>query len=201
MKRFGFNPLLLGLLAFLAIRSGLSAETNDLPHFQEVFRLLRANLPGVTEEDLNRAAVQGLLDQFYPRVILVTNGAPAAAGQEDALLTRTTVYNESYGYVRAARVATGLADQIKSAYEKLGGRNKLKGLILDLRFAAGQDYIATPAIQGPLWQSFIQNGKLVEWHFFSDANHGFRHPDNAGFQPYYAELTWPLTTSFLQRTV
>ncbi len=66
---------------------------------------------------------------------------------------------------------------------------------------AGQDYIATPAIQGPLWQSFIQNGKLVEWHFFSDANHGFRHPDNAGFQPYYAELTWPLTTSFLQRTV
>jgi len=70
-----------------------------------------------------------------------------------------------------------------------------------LVFAAGQDYIATPAIQGPLWQSFIANGKLVEWHFFSDANHGFRHPDSAGFQPYYADLTWPLTTSFLQRTV
>jgi len=70
-----------------------------------------------------------------------------------------------------------------------------------LVFAAGQDYIATPAIQGPLWQSFLANGKLVEWHFFSDANHGFRHPDNAGFQPYYADLTWPLTTSFLQRTV
>ena len=142
MKRFGFNPLLLGLLAFLAIRSGVSAETNGLPHFQEVFRLLRANLPGVSEEDLNRAAVQGLLDQFYPRAILVTNGAPAAAGQEDVLLTRTTVYDESYGYVRVARVATGLADQIKSAYEKLGGRNKLKGLVLDLRFAAGQDYTA-----------------------------------------------------------
>jgi dienelactone hydrolase len=70
-----------------------------------------------------------------------------------------------------------------------------------LVFGAGLDYIATPAIQGPLWQSFITNGKLVEWHFFSDANHGFRHPDNAGFQPYYADLTWPLTTSFLQRTV
>ena len=45
------------------------------------------------------------------------------------------------------------------------------------------------------------NGHLVEWHFFSDANHGFRHPDNAGFQPHYADLTWPLVTSFLQRTV
>ncbi len=65
----------------------------------------------------------------------------------------------------------------------------------------GKDYIATPAIQGPLWQSFVANGQLVEWHFFSDANHGFRHPDNAAFQPYYAEMTWPLTTSFLQRTV
>jgi len=70
-----------------------------------------------------------------------------------------------------------------------------------LVFAAGKDYIATPAIQGPLWQSFITNGQLVEWHFFSEANHGFRHPDNAGFQPHYADLAWPLVTDFLQRTV
>jgi len=160
MKRFGFNPLLLGLLAFLAIRSGVSAETNDLPHFQEVFRLLRANLPGVSEEDLNRAAVQGLLDQFYPRAILVTNGAPAAAGQEYALLTRTTVYDESSGYVRVARVATGLADQIKSVYEKLGGRNKLKGLVLDLRFAAGQDYTAAANAAD---QFLTKEQPLLDW--------------------------------------
>jgi carboxymethylenebutenolidase len=70
-----------------------------------------------------------------------------------------------------------------------------------LVFAAGQDYIATPAIQGPLWQSFIANGRLVEWHFFSDATHGFRHPDNDGFQPYYADLAWPLVTAFLERTM
>jgi carboxymethylenebutenolidase len=66
---------------------------------------------------------------------------------------------------------------------------------------AGKDYIATPAIQGPLWQSFIANGQLVEWHFLSDANHGFRHPDNEGYQPQYADLVWPLVTTFLQRTV
>ncbi|PYM14259.1 MAG: hypothetical protein DME18_07130, partial [Verrucomicrobia bacterium] len=86
MKRFGFNPLLLGLLAFLAIRSGLRAETNDLPHFQEVFRLLRANLPNASEEELNRAAVQGLLTQFYPRVVLVTNAPPDGARPEDSPL-------------------------------------------------------------------------------------------------------------------
>jgi carboxymethylenebutenolidase len=68
-------------------------------------------------------------------------------------------------------------------------------------FCGGKDFIATPAIQGPLWQSFIANGQLVEWHSFSDANHGFRHPDNDGFQPHYADLVWPLVTSFLERTV
>ena len=66
---------------------------------------------------------------------------------------------------------------------------------------AGKDYIATPAIQGPLWQSFVANGRLVEWHFFSDANHGFRHPDGAGYQPHYADLVQPLADGFLQRTV
>jgi dienelactone hydrolase len=70
-----------------------------------------------------------------------------------------------------------------------------------LVFCGGQDYIATPAIQGPLWQSFVANGQPVEWHFFSDANHGFRHPDGAGFQPHYADLAWPLVTDFLQRRV
>ncbi len=70
-----------------------------------------------------------------------------------------------------------------------------------LVFCGGKDFIATPAIQGPLWQSFIANGRLVEWHFWSDANHGFRHPDGDGFQPYYADLSWPLTTAFLQRVL
>jgi carboxymethylenebutenolidase len=65
-----------------------------------------------------------------------------------------------------------------------------------LVFCGGKDYI-----QGPLWQSFIASGQLVEWHFFSDANHGFRHPDNDGYQPHYADLAWPLVTSFLERTV
>lgn len=70
-----------------------------------------------------------------------------------------------------------------------------------LVLCAGQDYIATTAIQGPLWQSFVANGQLVEWHFWSDAKHGFRHPDNHEFQPYYADLAWSLVTAFLQRTV
>lgn len=80
---------------------------------------------------------------------------------------------------------------------KLAGNLKCSSLV----FCGGRDYIATPAIQGPLWQCFIASGRLVEWHFFSDANHGFRHPDSDGFQPHYADLAWPLVTSFLERVV
>ena len=61
-------------------------------------------------------------------------------------------------------------------------------------------YAATPEGAGQR-PGFIANGQPVEWHFFSDANHGFRHPDNDGFQPHYADLAWPLVTDFLQRRV
>ena len=70
-----------------------------------------------------------------------------------------------------------------------------------LVFCGGLDFIATPAIQAPLWQSFVASGQPVEWHFWSDANHGFRHPDSDGFQPHYADLAWPIVTEFLQRRV
>jgi len=55
-----------GWLIFGVIQPGIRAETNALPHFQEVFRLLRANLPNASEEELNQAAVQGLLDRSNP---------------------------------------------------------------------------------------------------------------------------------------
>jgi Peptidase family S41 len=142
MKRLGFNSVLGGLAVLFAIQPNLRAETNDLPHFQEIFRLLRAHLPNASEEDLNRAAVQGLLTQFYPRVILVTNDSPASAPADAPLVSQATVYDKSYGYVRVARVAAGLAEHLKSAYAKLNATNKLKGLVLDLRFADGHDFTA-----------------------------------------------------------
>jgi hypothetical protein len=142
MKRLGLISGLGGVVILLAIQPGLRAETNEPPHFQELFRLLRAHLTNVSEEDLNRAAVQGLLTRFYPRVILVTNDAPAGADSEEPLVSKATVYDKSYGYLRVARVAAGLAKQLKSASEKLNATSKLKGLVLDLRFANGYDFVA-----------------------------------------------------------
>ena len=133
----------LGVAHLLANRplSCAAAETNDPPHFQELFRLLRANLPNATDDDLNRAAVHGLLNQFYPRVILATNTA-ASARPEGPLLSRTIIYDHAYGYLRVVSVASGLADEIRSACQRIEATNRLKGVVLDLRFADGQDYAA-----------------------------------------------------------
>ncbi len=140
-KGLGVVACLVALAAGQAVNR-VAAETNEPPHFQEIFRLLRAHLPDVSEEDLNRAAVQGLLAQFYPRVILVTNSSPDNALSKPTLVSKATVFDKSYGYLRVAHVADGLAEQLKSAYAKLSGTSKLKGLVLDLRFADGHDFSA-----------------------------------------------------------
>ena len=113
-------------------------NTNDLPHFQEMLRVLRANLAGVTDDELNQAAVNGLLNQLYPRVMLVTNAAPAT--DSPGRVSRSALYDKVYGYIRVPEVGKGLAEQIASAYAGLTQTNQLKGLVLDLRFAGGVDY-------------------------------------------------------------
>lgn len=135
------------------------ADTNDLPHFQEVLRVLRANLAGVSEEELNRAAVAGLLNQFYPQVMLVTNTATGVEGS--ARISRTAVYDKAFGYIRVVEVGKGLSDQIASAYAALAQTNKLKGLVLDLRFAGGADYEAAAKAA----DRFLTGDQLLlDWH-------------------------------------
>lgn len=116
-----------------------AAEADAPVNFQEIYNLIRANLTGVSAADLDHAALQGLLKQFQSQVNLV----PKTSGQgiaETELLNRTNVFEEAYAYLRVARVEPGLAEQVQGGFEKLDADKKLKGLVLDLRFARGQDY-------------------------------------------------------------
>src|SRR3954467_7150537 len=74
MTRFGFNSLWAGMLFFAATRAVSFADTKaDAPDFQEVYQLIRTHLPGLSEAELNRAAVQGLVSALAPKVTLGTN--------------------------------------------------------------------------------------------------------------------------------
>lgn len=150
MTRFraGFGLIVAGLLAGLPEAPGLGATAPDgAPEYTEVYRLIKAHALGVTDAELNRAAVQGLLTALGPKVSLLTN-SPAAGTNASAatpLVTQASLFEGQIAYLRVARVANGLAGELKRAKSQLESTNSLEGVVLDLRYADGDDYAAAAA--------------------------------------------------------
>ncbi|MDB6122019.1 MAG: Peptidase [Pedosphaera sp.] len=132
------------VFAFLASPLLAKAEaTNNIPDFNEVYNLLQTHLAGETKADLDRAAVQGLLSQLHSRVSIVSGNNEGNKSSSNAqLLAKSALYDGPIAYLRVGTVEEGLVDKIRAAYNDLNGTNKLKGVILDLRFADGHNYAA-----------------------------------------------------------
>jgi hypothetical protein len=149
MMRIRINSLLAALLVLAGGPAGLRAETKaedaQAPEFKEVYDLIRAHLAGMSEAQLNQAAVGALVSGLAPRVSLVTNAAAGSAAGESPLVSKSSVFEGDILYVRVGRVGDGLASAISAACSKPGTTNKLKGVALDLRYARGDDYAAAAA--------------------------------------------------------
>ncbi len=143
------------LAAGLAI--ALAGRAAEPAQFQELYDLLKTNLKGVTEAELDGAAVTGLVKQLGPRVAFVGD---QAAGTGAAPMLTSAVFDRHYGYVRIGRVAPGLDKEFTNAVQRLLSTNKIKGLVLDLRFASGQDYAAAVGVAD---QFFPGDQKLIDW--------------------------------------
>jgi hypothetical protein len=122
-----------------------AATTNPPPDLQEVYDLLKANLTGVSDADLNGAAVNGLLTNLRGKVSLVSADERSGETTTGPLVTKSIVLENDVGYVRVGRVADGLAGEISNACTQLSGTNTLKGLVLDLRFVEGNEFPAAAA--------------------------------------------------------
>jgi C-terminal processing protease CtpA/Prc len=137
----------LSILFCVAACSAVAGTTNEVPKFDEVYQLLRTHLNGANEAELNRAAVQGLLAELKSSAMLV--GATDAAGPAPAAsaLGKSIVYDDSYACFQVLKVDTNLAGQLTASYRELAATNKskIKGVILDLRFAGGTDFAAAAA--------------------------------------------------------
>jgi len=145
-RRFlSFSTLV--LTGLLATQCSLCADTtNTMPDFKEVYELLRTNLTGTTAENLNRAAVEGLLSQFPGKVSLVGGTADGSAiPQSGPALTKSMIVESNVAYLRVGRVAASLPDELGAAYRALAGTNKIAGVVLDLRFADGSNDMAAQA--------------------------------------------------------
>lgn len=142
MTRFG-TSLILAAFISLAARLSAPAQTNGgSPGFQEVYDLIRQHAVGVSEAELNRAAVQGLISALAPKVSLVTNDASGRALPDNRLITQKKFFEGDIAYFRIERVSPGLAEAVNRSYQELSSTNKVSGVVLDFRYSDGSDYEA-----------------------------------------------------------
>ncbi len=125
---------------------GSGAATTGSLSLQEVCEVLRTNLPGLDPAELEHASVESLLQRFGGRVELVPSETQSEEAQSGSGLARTNLFDNSVGYFRVAQVVAGLPADLTAALETLRRTNELRGLIIDLRFACGEDYKAAAAV-------------------------------------------------------
>jgi hypothetical protein len=130
----GFTRPLLGAISVLIL--SLAARADAPVKFEEVFSLVRSNLTGLSEADLSKAAALGFIEKLGGKVELTDSTSTTA---NTPLVAKTNLFDNSFAYVRVNRVAPGVRDQITDAIRSF---RKLKGVVLDLRFARGDDYNA-----------------------------------------------------------
>ena len=137
LPRFLFSALLgLGL-------GGSTSWSAQAPNPTEVFELLRTNLPGITDAQLQVAAVEGLVKELAPRVWLAGAGrTDRDATDAGPALLKSEVLPGPALYLRLGRVSAGLSAEVESAFTELSATNQFKGLVVDLRYANGTDYAA-----------------------------------------------------------
>jgi hypothetical protein len=143
MKSIFLSAVAFGAIFVAAAVHSPAAETNEVPRFQEIYDLLRKNLAEATDTELNRAAVEGLIYKLHPYAAIINpkENAPPPA-KPTAVISHTTTYDDHYGYLRVHEVNAQLAQQVRDAVSQLKASNTLSGLVLDLRFATGEDYKA-----------------------------------------------------------
>lgn len=134
----------LGLLLGGVECSIADTPANEGPDFKEVYELIRQHVPGLSETELNRAAVQGLVNVLGSKVMLVTNETAETSSAESPMI-RSNLFEGEIVYLRIKRVSNGLDKEIRDVCQSSNGTNKFKGVVLDLRYATGDDYLAAAA--------------------------------------------------------
>lgn len=148
----------LGTAVFFSLNLSIHAEPAQ---FRELYELLRANLTGASEADLNRAAVEGLIEQLGPKVALINGQTSISDGETNGhVASRASVFESAYGYLRLGQFDQGAAKRLMEAYRQLASTNRLKGLVLDLRYSQGENYAGALDLADNF---FAKEEPLIDW--------------------------------------
>lgn len=128
----------------LILLEAAARAAEPIPDFNELRRLIETNLPGVTSADIERKATEGLLQGFRGKVQLVETNDSAPSTPTN--ITKSTVFDGGIAYLRIQRVSATLPEELRQSCATWEKTNPaIKGLVLDLRFADGNDYAAAAA--------------------------------------------------------
>ena len=148
----GMNLQSIILLLLFSFRLA-AAETKPLD-FDEVFNVIRTNVSDVSETELRQNSAMGLIKEMGTRVQIVTTNAEPADQSPDAI-TRRSVYENQFGYIRIRSVDDRLPSDFRQSLTQLIQSNKLNGVILDLRYAEGASYEAAAEVA----DQFVDGGR------------------------------------------
>jgi len=137
-----------------------SKAENPAPSFKEVYDLLKTNLTGITDAELNRAAVLGLIEQLQPRVSLAGEPGDPSGKSGQKTTFRSSVFEKDFGYFRLGNLGADARRSFEDAYRQITTTNRLKGIVLDLRYSDGQDY----KVAADLADRFVgREEPLIDW--------------------------------------
>ncbi len=170
MRTLLLRPCLLHLWLCLAAVSPVIGDPSATgPDFDEVRDLVRAHLAGTSDADVNRASVDGLLHSLRGKVRLIGGEGGEPAASNAPALSKATVLDGRIACLRVAQVVATLPEEIRRSCQELAATNKLVGLVIDLRFAGGDDYAAAAATadlfvatQRPLLEWGAEKARSVE---------------------------------------
>jgi hypothetical protein len=134
-----------GFILVFSCKTSLGAQPADPPDFKEVYDLVTAHAAGLTKPQIDRAAVQGLVSALAPKVSLIGE-AESKASTNGPALSRTNLYDGDIVYMRIRQVGEGLPEIFQKSYAAFVVERKVKGLVLDLRYAEGTDYAAAAGV-------------------------------------------------------
>src|SRR5689334_20672095 len=99
-----FRCQLMAMTVVLAAAPSPRAFAASTADFQEVFEVIRTNIGGIKEADLNVAAVEGLLAKLDSKAWLIDPNKKAEPEMAAAPISSSAILDESYGYIRISRV-------------------------------------------------------------------------------------------------
>ena len=136
------------LLATLPSLALSDEATLSLPELPEIIEVIQTHLPAIPQEDIDRAAIQGILTEFQSQLEIIPTRSNQATEPDSQSTALTRYYDSSIAYLASPIIDGAALAAIQQGYSRLESENILQGLILDLRHVSGSEYSELTKITG-----------------------------------------------------